>query len=439
MRAAEIQHIITGLINGIGKNDLINLSPGKVITAFIKEVQGNHCILVSEGKEFSARLETDLPAGQNLKLLVEGEKNGKTVLKLLSNNVDDNELPLKNIVTRLGLSENNMNLKLVGEMIKQQMPLTLTSTARLTGFINGLNIPEHEIWIPVFMENNGIKLTQQNYTGVTGLLTDIQFINNDLSKLSAELQSLINTTQSGSGLVETTQKVVNILTQLELNPDQGSDTLAAKLELAVRLFSETKTSQAAPTAHDINIAKDPKAVGELGPMLDKLALNLKEYNSGGHKEIIKLIQTVTEKIEFVRNFNIQTEAGRENMMVFYSTVQFEDRYEPLRLAVKYRDGKEKSNNFSICKLEIKLNTPGLGRVKCEVQLAHKNLTLQFTATSEPAGKALDAFAGVLAKRLVQMAYIVDYLPSKVETEPEDELIPDRGADMQGFFQLNLTV
>ncbi|HWI54471.1 MAG TPA: flagellar hook-length control protein FliK, partial [Desulfobacteria bacterium] len=193
-----------------------------------------------------------------------------------------------------------------------------------------------------------------------------------------------------------------------------------------------------PDIHGVKV-KEPEGVLELGPMLEKLALNLKEHNAGEYKEIIRLIQNVTEKIEFVRSFNIQTEAGRENMMVFYSTVQFEDRAEPLRLVVKYRDSKEKSGSFSTCRLQIKLDTPGLGPVKCEVQVANKNLTLQFITNSDPAGRALDLFAGVLAERLSQMSYAVDYLPSLVETETENELIPDGGVGMQGFFQVDLTV
>lgn len=425
MQASDIQHIITGLVNGIGKNNLINLSPGKVITAFLKEAQGNSCILVCEGKEITARLDTQLPPGQNLKLLVEGEKNGHIVLKLLSNNTDENEIPLRSITGRLGLPENSLNLKLIGEMIKQQMPLTPVSSAKLSGFIKSIDIPEQEIWIPVFMENNRIQLTQQNFNGVTGLLTDLQFINKDLAKLTVVLQSLL-TAENGSGLAETAQKIINILSGLEISPDQGSETLAAKLELAVRLLTGVKTSE-------------QEGVGSLGPMLEKLALNIKQDNTGEHKEIIRLIQNVSEKLETVRNFNLQSDVGRENLMVFYSTVRFENRNEPLRLMLKYREGKEKNRNLSSCRLEIKLNTPGLGTVKSEVQVLNKNLTVQFVTTTEPAGKALDLFAGILAERLSQMDYVMNYLPARVETESDNNFLTDSGTRVHGLFQLNLTI
>lgn len=492
MQMTDIQHIITGLVTQIGKNDMINLTPGRVITAFLKDVQGDCCTLICNGKEVAARLETELPAGQHLKLLVEGEKNGKTILKLISNNADDDSLSLRNITGRLGLPEDSKNLKLVGEMIKQQMPLTPVSTGKLSGFIKNLNIPEPEIWIPVFMENNGLALTRQNLTGVTGLLTDLQFINKDLAELSTGLQNLITRNDQGSGLVEMAKQLVNTITQFEINSGEGHETLKAKLELAVRMLLPNKepynepvvskadlqggynvSKEAAETGnpvrnvvsglaelmenenglkgstanqsvsikqgiHGIN-TEETVEFGELRLMLEKIVIRLQEQSPGEHKDIIRLIQNVTEKIEFIRNFNVQTEPGRENMMVFYSTVRFEDRNEPLRLVVKYRDGKEKSRNFSACKLEVKLNTPGLGSVKCEVQVANKSLTLQFITTNEPAGKALDMFAGVLANRLSQMAYTINYLSSRVETETDNGFWPAADSGPQGLFQLDLTV
>ncbi|MFA5881594.1 MAG: flagellar hook-length control protein FliK, partial [Eubacteriales bacterium] len=146
------------------------------------------------------------------------------------------------------------------------------------------------------------------------------------------------------------------------------------------------------------------------------------------------------KLELVQNFNSKAGTNSENIMIVYSSVRFEENQEPLRLVINYRyDDKGKKRDFSSCKVEVKLNTPGLGLVRCEVQVHDKNLALQFITENEPSGKIIDNAKDVLVKRLEEMNYSVQIQPCKVLTKQDGGFLSNDRQEVPGLFRLNVRV
>jgi len=177
MRTGNISSVIFSLLREAGPAETIQLTPGQIISVLLKEVRGNLALLSYQGKELLARLEADIPAGMRLSCLVEGEKDGTIILKMLpdSRNSFSGEA-LKSIITGLGLSDAEPNRLLVSEMIKQELPLTSEAARLLSAFGRSVNISPQEAWIPVFMHKLGFPLTQQMYQGVREILTNLNYL-----------------------------------------------------------------------------------------------------------------------------------------------------------------------------------------------------------------------------------------------------------------------
>jgi len=189
MKAFDIGQVIFKLLHETGRADSIQLIPGQVISVLVKEVRDNMAVLSYQGKELIARLESEVPPGVNIKCLVEGEKNGRIVLKLLDSSQGNAEF-LSKVLRDLGLQVNEANIRLVTEMIRQEMPLTPETVRKLAAFAGSQGIPEGDMRVPVFMHHNGIPLNREMYRFTRELLTDIRFLSDELLQMSVYNQKL---------------------------------------------------------------------------------------------------------------------------------------------------------------------------------------------------------------------------------------------------------
>lgn len=180
---------------------------------------------------------------------------------------------------------------------------------------------------------------------------------------------------------------------------------------------------------------------DLLPVLNNLVSGLSQKSKHDNNDLLKLAQNVMDKLEMLRSFNTKAEPGRENMLVMYSSVRYEDREEPLSLFVSYRyDGKNKQRDFNSCRMEVKLQTPNLGLVRCEVQVNYKALNLQFTCDNEKACRLVDSVKESLVEKLRQMDYQVTTGASKLDAAKEGQgLWLNDEPDKPGLFKINLRV
>jgi len=628
MRAFDIGQVIFKLLNETGRTDAIQLTPGQVISVMVKEVRDNMAVLSYQGKELIARLESEVPPGVNIKCLVEGEKDGRIVLKLLDNSQGNTEF-LSKVLRDLGLKVNEANIRLVTEMIRQEMPLTPETVRKLAAFAGSQGIPEGDMRVPVFMHQNGIPLNREMYRFTRELLTDIKFLSDELLQMSVYNQKLAAGARPGTGsgtqLARLAEALHQILRNLMLNAADGPETIAAKLadifsfqagrsgnsagsrpgpaELQNPLpqnqpgagqssvqqsvpvqpgtpqtgtaqtgatqsgaaqtgtgqtgaaqsgasqsgtlqpgtaqaetvqsgstqsgtvhtgtihtgtfptgtaqpgMAQSGTPQPAPVqAETVQTGAPQGAVpqGETAPggtitsgaalsgtpqsgkvpneaagqagvpgempdsgtgtervyaqilmtlreagnqgqkalitlLAEKLSELLTEKGGPEHSEFQQLTKSITDRLDFIRDFNSRVEVNRDNTLLMYSTINFEDRQEPLRLLVNYRyDKKSRKKDFTSCRVEVKLNTLSMGLVKCEIQVAERNLTLRFVTRDEQTCNTIDKLKGILARRLEDMSYAVRMLDSVVNKQEPDLFLQD-DTDMSGMFQVNLRV
>ena len=237
MRVSDVQQVIASLINEISKSDTVQLTPGQIVSVFLKEIQGDMALVNFQGKDILAKLEAEVPVGQPLKCLVEGERDGKIVLKLLTGNRDSGGQAITNILSSLGLDGGQFNMRLVSEMIKQEMPLTPESTKMLSAFLRSINVSDGDVWIPVFMYKQGIPLTQQNFQGISEMLTNMKYLQPELGKLSGELQKIMAAVQPGDELGELATSINRAIANFQMTSSEGAGSLASKLQAVFRMLN----------------------------------------------------------------------------------------------------------------------------------------------------------------------------------------------------------
>ena len=609
MNTGSIGQIMINLVKGVSGSKPVQLTPGQVVNVQVKEVVGDTALLSYQGQEIIAKLETDVPEGQPIRCMVEGERNGQLVLKVLNlgSEVSPSDV-LKSILNKLGIQDNELNRAVIDLMAKMEMPFTQENVRQITAFINSQKIPVQDVWIPVFMKNQGLPLTGEMFNAVKSLLTDMNFLQVELEKLlsatspesgnpniTGELKQVIsnlnqairNMQLSGEDSPATvTMKLTNLFKQLvsaegngmaqasgqptgqaggqittsmqtgsvqtaavpaeptqaapvaagpnqpaavpveptqaapvaagpnqtaaapdepnqaapattgtsqamavpaepnQAAPATGGKSLtaavhaehnqtvtpAANLAQAASGQTEvkndrefvnnlvTRLTEAAQKAPGMDNAKREQFLARLSsilggagdetsgkqdilPLLNNLVEGLAKNANHNSSELLKLAQNVMNKMEILHNFNNKAEPGRENIMVMYSSVRFEDREEPLSLLVNYRyDGKNKKRDYNSCRVEVKLQTPNLGLVRCEVQVNYRNLNLQFICDNQKTSQFIDSLKQSLVEKLRQMDYQVIAAGTKVETIEEGQGLWFNDKPVSpGLFKINLKV
>ncbi len=424
MRAAEIQQVIISLLNEFDKIDHIQLAPGQLISFWVKEIQGSTALLSYQGKDILARLEAGVTAGERLKCLVEGEKDGQIILRVVSGNREDSAgQTLKSIINNLGLAGDEHNLRLVSEMVKQEMPLIPETTRILSAFSRTFNVPDEDIWIPVFMHNRGIPLTQQMYSAIKELFADMNYLQAEINKLLQAGQNLSAPVRTETESVTLAALINQAVRDLIITGSDGQDAIAKKLAALFQLYGKESPQRT-----------------DLLALLEQLTVSLTADRGQESGELAQLVKNIMGKLEFIRTFNSQAEPDHENIMIVYSAVNFPGKEEPLRIIVNYRsESRSKKRDFSSCRVEIKLHTPGLGLVKCMVQVNGINLTVQFITDNEPAGKTINNVQDVLAKRLQELHHHVQMFPCRVHPEKDTGFLPGDKQEVPELFRINLRV
>ncbi len=641
MRAADVQQIIINLLRAVDSPDSLQLTPGQVISVLLKDVQAKTALLSYQGRDITARLEVDIPAGERLRCLVEGEKDGQIVLKVLGGTGEGvTGQALRNILKSLGLPGDQLNVRLLQEMMKQEMPLTPDYARLLSVFARSGDVPQDDLRFAVFMLKQGIPLNREMYQAVKQLFTDMKFLQAGLDKLLSETGPLAGGSGAAAELGRMAARVNEAITGMQIMSSDGHEVLTAKLGdifrqllpqtgsagalqplettpsgtaqqgpaqqgsvqagagqpyavsagkeqpgagqsaaatdgagllgagqpgsaqadtartgtaqpgeavLARNSSSSGSTTQPGATnaelpgsrqlvtpgeaggpeaepaqkqaaaalagpadqenpakadglsestrtaaqrnegQHDAAVNREEGKIGDIArriadrlseladryaapidrtardslaarihsvleqtvpgesqqpdlkTLVERLVTALSADGKQEHSELLQAARNVMDRLEFMQNFN-RAEPGRENLIMVYSTVRFEDKQEPLRLLVNYRyDGKNKKKDFTSCKVEVKLHTPGLGLVRCELQVNSRNLTVQFVSDNEKAAGIIDGAKEALGRRLEELKYQVKMLPSKVQAPEQAGSFPDEKPDIPGLFRVNLRV
>ena len=558
MRTSDIGQVIFSLLRAAGRTDTVELTPGQIISVMLKEIRGNLALLTYQGKELLANLEADVPAGQRLKCLVEGEKDGRVVLRVLPEGTGSaGQEMTAGILKGMGLDTGKANIRLIGEMIKQEMPLAPETIRALSAFIRSAGIPEGDIWIPVFMQEKGIPLTPQMFTETRAMLTEMKYLLSETTRLMDGIRDIIKSAGAGSELGRVAADIYRVMESIQFRGTDDSSEMLRKLMRAFRLLdpgsgspaagqagpaqgttaqtgaaqsgpSQTGTAQAGTAlagtaqagtaqaadsqpgafrtdstpvpasqsagtgseaiqatparinplprdgdfikiiidrfaelmdkngfpgdkaARDSVFSRIYEAAGEqekyvpekpeFPDLLHKFAGMLRESGGREPSDLAALVKNLADKMEFVRQFNTGTETSRENSVIVYSSVRYEDREEPLKLIITHRhDQKNKKRDFSSCRVEVKLETRSLGLVKCEVNVNDRCLTLGFITENERARILIDSSRDILAGRLMDMNYSVSMLDCRVDSGAAQEFMPGDRSDKGGFFHINLRV
>lgn len=494
MKSAEIQQILINLIHQVDGPAPAVLTPGQIISVLLKEVQGNAAVLTYLGQDIPARLELEIPQGTRLNCRVEQDNDGEVILKVIDGNRQAiSPQDLKSIAAGLGLKDDMFSLGVIREMVRYQMPLTAETARRLSTFTNSNGLPEEDIWVPVHILRQGVPLTKQNYENVKAMITDKNYLRADIEKLSGLVQNLINSSQPGENIHRLAGAVKQALDSFHLHSNDSVDSMAVKITQAFRnlapVFNQPESVGngekaqvlSAVVGRSLDTAKgeivnkivnrilelvennetlkastdklqlinrvfssliqkqdEPVLKNELQAKLKQLVILLSDHSSPETKKILQASGNVLDKLEFIQNAG-RSEPNRDQTVIVYSTVHYENKEEPLRLAVSYRDNRKDSNSdLARCHVEVRLQTPKLGIVRCEVGVEHRKLSVKFFVDNIQARGIIEKYQQHLVRQLENMNYQVQMLGCQIVTAETDRLFEGRQC-MPELFTVNLQV
>lgn len=421
MKTPDIKQALFNLLNQAGKTQALELIPGQVISVLPKEIRGDLALLSYQGKELLARLDVPIAVGERLRCMVEGEVNGQVILRVIPEIRSDlTGEGMRKLVAGLGVPDDIVGRRLVGEMIRQEMPLDSETTTILGSFIRSGKIPETDIWLAVLMQKNGIALSQQSFTQVKNLVTDLKFLQPDLGGLLDRLQVFIESPGTPGGLKQLATEIYELVKNLQFESSDGQEAMAGKLARAIQIVN-------------------PPGSESLPAMLKQLAARLSGGSENQFKGLAELSGGLAGKLEFVQDFNLKNSSNPESLMIMHAMVRSDESEEPFRLMIKYRsDEKNAKQDFTSCRLEISLHTDSLGLVSCEVKVNNRKLDIQFLAENERSASVIDGVKGILGARLEEMDFSVKLPDCSVRTENENFILDDK-QDINKFFRLNIRV
>lgn len=427
MRSADLQRVLINLIRQVDSGS-VEFIPGQIISVVLRQVRGNSAVINYLGKNIPARLETEVPEGARLNCRVEMENGNQIVLKVLDKKIEGlSTQDVRSIAGRLGLTDSPAASAVVREMVRQEMPLVRETARLITAFAGSAEVPEEDLWIPVQMQKLGIPLRRQNYDNVKQLVRTVDYLSADIEKMSGLIEKFIKTIPQNDPLRQLGDDIKRALDPFRLNSGDKAGSVAIKLAQA---FKQLTNAMA---------AVKPAAVTDLTSLLKKLAGSISDFRGPESRELLQAANSLLEKLEVLQQVN-KAEANREQVIFIYSTVQFEDKGEPLRLAVSYRNNRrDNKRDLTKCRVEIKLHTPRLGLVKCDLEVDQRNLTLRFYAGDKTAAKVIDSHRENLTRRLEKMNFQVKMMGCHIDSPKSETLFNQSQLDVPELFRVNLRV
>ncbi|PKM76605.1 MAG: hypothetical protein CVU90_11670 [Firmicutes bacterium HGW-Firmicutes-15] len=239
------------------KDGGVSLNKGEMVKGTVQEVRPDGLVMiVIKGKLVEAVAEVPVKPGQELYLMVDDFRNGKTYLKLVSPEMMGKieNANIKANLQQMGITAKEETVLLASKLVQHNLPVTpdsLNELARVVKLIGGSN--PRNLEIAAFALSRGI-VTREALTALASFLAP------ETNK--AQLMTVLN-------------RLLNILT-IQLTPSLSAETLPLQMSStsaipsALNIAAESVLSGNIPTASTI-VASGPESLlssvkGEAAPI-----------------------------------------------------------------------------------------------------------------------------------------------------------------------------
>lgn len=389
----------------------LKFKEGEILKGQVLEIKEGGLISINlKGQIIDALTRVEVIKGQDLLLIVDQIKDGKSILKVVDPHpVKKMETSnISNTLKGMNLPSNDKNLQLANKLIKHNLPVTFENIKTLSKGLNLLNsFSPKNLEIVGLAMAKGAPLTQETLEAL------VQFVDgkSNLASLTKETLSLISqmegmgSSQSNEGIKLLKQLVETI--SLPTNKSPAED-MASEVSQAIKtnVANENDLLRGLVLAKDILSQKEmPGKLKNLTDLLlDKVDIIGKEL--GGQK-----IPNVMSR--FFADSNL-------NSYYLSFPVKFEDQYRLSQMRISKNPGSQSLRDMDKIKLAVSLDTSKLGLVLFHVEW-HKNSSLKIEGLveNEIALKHIEGNLGKLISDLESQKYVVDFNGIKVSTDGKE--------------------
>lgn len=298
---ALFQDLVNQIMQDINILDARNINLGDLLTAQVKAVNGDSVLVRVQGKDILAKSLVPMVVGEAITFQYQGMQQGKVVFKLVNDSNPNQELAMNKILNSLQLPENETNQEIIKQMVQMQLPLIKSDILKLSSVINKLSLPNEAITEVVFLNKQGLPLTEQNINYMQQFTTD----NLSLYKGLSDIKSiLINQQELPADIVQDLQVLIGKLAEIQITVQDNSPDVANKLARALNwLADEAKLSKLSPeVSPQVNDSTIKTALGSQAALVNEEQITNKTTNINPPPTILELSSSqVTEEPTMMNN------------------------------------------------------------------------------------------------------------------------------------------
>ncbi|NLJ57162.1 MAG: hypothetical protein GX334_09015 [Firmicutes bacterium] len=400
----------------------LKIRVGQILAGTVLEVHADRAVLLLEGVNVVAELETGIIPGEKVVLQVEEvAPGGKILLKKLSwedGRQDLEQQELEAVLQNFGLRHGKLEKAVVAQLFRNGLPFSEEHLLHLTNFAAANNLSPAEATALVWLWSNNLPLTRETVTAIHNLMEN----GPDKSSLQAFFAAFSGNLETENiNYRQLLKTIENLLVKGNAAPETIADqlsTLFEKLglnhEYALLQQVATRKKQGLKDAAT-TLAEEEKVENSLKHLLLKHGQSSETKTAAARGEpVLKMLEEITA----LQLLNIagQQESVASTSYFLANWAAFPgEKLLPLFLKIKKHHRHQDDQENILYQIFFLLNTRHLGQVICRLALKKECLTCGFTVEYKEGKKLMDAYLGFLKQRLEHLPWKITIYPTRVSS------------------------
>lgn len=414
-------------ISSISKSSL-KFNQGETLKGLVEEIKDDGLISIKiKGQLIDVLSTVEVNKGQELYLMVDSMKDGKTILKIVIpeklNKMDNSNL--SNNLKEMNLSVDDKNIQMAKKLIQHNLPLTAENFKILS---KGVNLLTGDI--SRNLELVGMAMSKGAPITIETLESLFQFVEGEsnLASLTNETLSILNQIESHMATVRELPDTVG--TNFQPDSSNAVFKLLKQLIETITLPGNERTASDLPDeitqAIKTNLRNDNDLVRGLALVKEILGdKETPEISKNLRDLLINKLDVMEKELAGQKIPNVMSKFSEDNNSNFYYLsfpIKMEGQYRLSELKISKDGGKKSLADMDKIKLVVSLDTSKLGLVLFHVEW-NKNASLKIEGLveNETALKYIDTNFNKLIKELESHNYTVHYNGIKVSTNGNEEM------------------
>lgn len=420
--------------------DVLTLFPGQVVHGIVLEVTPENAVILLNGINVVAELETALVPGEELMLqVVEQRDDGKVLLQRSTLQQGLQREPslvgkdMEGLLKYFGMKTTKLNEAILRELFQLKVPITQRAVDLLSSLAVKNNVSPEKVPALTWLWARGLPISRESVTVTAGLMGR-GFQDTKMAELLQVLsQGLSGGQEAKSGSqVETPvyeSTLGKALEQVLLKPEETRGQWSQKLQDApgnlgfghekdiLKLLEQSGGGSPGAKGTSLPVEQGRTLKAALIEMLSTGSQPSGDKMPAGKEAANGLLKDIT-------GFQLLNITGRQEgdgVSTFIPgwVVMEENEIRPFFLKVKeYYGGSGGSGEDFRCQVLFFISTKEMGEVMCRLALENNCLTCGFTVHGAEESRLLDSFLPVLHDRLKDLPWETVLYPTKILSSQE---------------------